>query len=728
MYLSSLCLASILASVASFSTHRLNSVGVPVSRIKQKSSRTDQGWNNDNFLDALSGGRAAVDSANQQYYRESASRSAMRDRRLQAMAGNDGFDSSGSAAIFGAKVPGMPDKPPKAPPIDEENPMGGQMFKKMMEKAKQGPNRPLGQNFSNAAPGQSPTFVSPPVPPAASVPYSSAQPTAMDPMVYYQQQLQAWQQQVTAFAQFSALNPEAAAKITMPPPPPPPPMFTNVATPAMTTPVATTAEPQFPEPPKPDLEGNPNEVNPLDYVPRGSGNKDAYEITNPADVYFAQLKRDSYVRNVARRNGDIETANKPFADVGVKALNNLLPKELIAQRREQLRANGGEFETSRDEMIIPYEQDEPEVDRTYTGIRYKDKLMEMKKQKAGSKQAGSVTPSLTTAATATFPETLVPQSAPTSSPALEPMTAVQAMSIVDSAKEVVAPSGARAPASAPAPTPVDTKSKDDKSNANFALEIPSTFDDAPVPAPSAEDSEETRRKIRTLMGLILKHRGGPGFGHGRLQGNEAEKLIESAKEVLTLLKTEAGIEEYSNEDEDFADVTSPSVSTSLVQGRVAEAIACADAALKMYKSMDVEAQKDLLIPVRDALASTIKIINQELKDTLAANMESAPKPVYATTMEFPDTYRVTKPDEVLEATTELKNLEKEEESSGIPSPGNGGNNLKLEKIYNSLKAVAGDEKYGLRAINPEEVTHIKEVLTDMRGILMDELENGIQSE
>lgn len=706
MYLSSLCLASILWTppAASFSTHRLHSLGVPVSRIKQKSSRTDQGWNNDNFLDALSGGRSAMDSANQQYYRESASRSAMRDRRLQSMAGNNGFDN---AAIFGANVPGVPDKPPKAPPIDEENPMGGQMFKKMMEKAKNGPSRPLGQNFSDVTPGQTPATVSPPASPAVQ------QQTAIDPMAYYQQQLQAWQQQVTAFAQFSAMNPEAAAKITMPPPPPPPPMMTNnnvggipaTATPAAA--VATATEPQIPAPPKPDLERNPSEVNPMDYIPRGSGNKDAYEITNPADVYFAQLKRDSYVRNVARMSGDTETANKPFADVGVKALNNLLPKELIAQRREQLRANGGEFETSRDEMIIPFEEDEPDVDRTYTGIRYKDKLMEMKKRKAGTPSAAAVS---------------VPETAPAPSPAPEPMTMAQSMSFVDSKMDVAAP------ASAPAP---------DKSKTNFALEVPSTFDDAPVPAPSAEDSEETRKKIRTLMGFILKHRGGPGFGHGRLQGDEAGKMVESAQEVLSMLKTETGMEDLSFEsshdddggDEDFANISSPPMSPSLGQGKIGEAIACADAALRMYKSMDVESQKDLLIPVRDALASTVKILSEELEGSLSStNVESTSKPVYATTMDFPDTYRVTTPDEDSETATEFRALEKEEQSSEKLSRENGGNTLKLEKIYNSLKSVAGDEKYGLRAIGPDEVIHIKNVLTDMRSILMDELENGIQIE
>ena len=53
-------------------------------------------------------------------------------------------------------------------------------------------------------------------------------------------------------------------------------------------------------------------------------NRDADTIANKADVYFAQLKRDSTVRTIARHEGDLERANAVFADEGVKELENII--------------------------------------------------------------------------------------------------------------------------------------------------------------------------------------------------------------------------------------------------------------------------------------------------------------------------------------------------------------------------------------------------------------------
>lgn len=53
-------------------------------------------------------------------------------------------------------------------------------------------------------------------------------------------------------------------------------------------------------------------------------NRDADTIANTADLYFAQLKRDSSVRNMARMQGDNEAAQQVFEDEGVKALESLI--------------------------------------------------------------------------------------------------------------------------------------------------------------------------------------------------------------------------------------------------------------------------------------------------------------------------------------------------------------------------------------------------------------------
>lgn len=57
---------------------------------------------------------------------------------------------------------------------------------------------------------------------------------------------------------------------------------------------------------------------------RAGRNRDADTIANTADLYFAQLKRDSTVRTIARFQGDEEKANAVFADEGVTELEGMV--------------------------------------------------------------------------------------------------------------------------------------------------------------------------------------------------------------------------------------------------------------------------------------------------------------------------------------------------------------------------------------------------------------------
>ena len=54
-----------------------------------------------------------------------------------------------------------------------------------------------------------------------------------------------------------------------------------------------------------------------------------------------------------------------------------------------------------------------------------------------------------------------------------------------------------------------------------------------APAMAAPDSQErpvetrdlpVEQEIKLALGLLLKHRGGPGFGHGRLVGKELDMM------------------------------------------------------------------------------------------------------------------------------------------------------------------------------------------------------------
>ena len=98
-------------------------------------------------------------------------------------------------------------------------------------------------------------------------------------------------------------------------------------------------------------------------------------------MYFAQLKRDSMVRNKARRAGDVESANSVFGDEGTRALAGYFSDEVIEARRERTKDM---YSTSRDEMVLPLEEDgESEYDKkqklSYSGNSYREALARKKK-------------------------------------------------------------------------------------------------------------------------------------------------------------------------------------------------------------------------------------------------------------------------------------------------------------------------------------------------------------
>lgn len=61
-------------------------------------------------------------------------------------------------------------------------------------------------------------------------------------------------------------------------------------------------------------------------------NRDADAIANAADVYFAQLKRDSTVRTLARIRGEDEIAESVFEDEAIEEIGNLLQTNPYLQR------------------------------------------------------------------------------------------------------------------------------------------------------------------------------------------------------------------------------------------------------------------------------------------------------------------------------------------------------------------------------------------------------------
>jgi len=64
---------------------------------------------------------------------------------------------------------------------------------------------------------------------------------------------------------------------------------------------------------------------------------------------------------------------------------------------------------------------------------------------------------------------------------------------------------------------------------------------APVqhPATVTKEPQTMEEELRQALGLLLKHRGGPGFGHGRLVGGELDSLESRLRSVSAKLREEA---------------------------------------------------------------------------------------------------------------------------------------------------------------------------------------------
>ena len=109
-------------------------------------------------------------------------------------------------------------------------------------------------------------------------------------------------------------------------------------------------------------------------------NKDADTISNAGDVYFAQLKRDSTSRNLARYAGDDNTANSVFHDPSIHEITvpvNPYREEQRAREREMLT-------TDPEEMLLfqEYGQDEEQQQQQqqFNNLSYKERLAQSRQR------------------------------------------------------------------------------------------------------------------------------------------------------------------------------------------------------------------------------------------------------------------------------------------------------------------------------------------------------------
>ena len=112
-------------------------------------------------------------------------------------------------------------------------------------------------------------------------------------------------------------------------------------------------------------------------------NRDCDIISSTSDAYFAQLKRDSTTRNLARYAGDNVKANDVFHDPAIQDIKVPVNPYLEAQQRRMRDV----IDTVPEEMLLFQEFDDhagkmsKEELASYTGVSYKQKMEQKRRER-----------------------------------------------------------------------------------------------------------------------------------------------------------------------------------------------------------------------------------------------------------------------------------------------------------------------------------------------------------
>lgn len=248
-------------------------------------------------------------------------------------------------------------------------------------------------------------------------------------------------------------------------------------------------------------------------------------------------------------------------------------------------------------------QAEPAVDVTTAGVKYKDKLMAKRKVKTGG--TASVAPSPIVSPSIP-PPVLQEISEPVVHQAQVPVAPVP---VVQQTPVSVAPAPVvqQVPV---APAPVVQQVKVPVAPAPMVEQVPGPVAAIAPAARAPRTAEESRQDIRTLQGLLLKHRGGSGFGSGILRGDEVNKFEATVQDVVASLRSELA------DASPAASAVSPVVVAPVVQvappvvaaasaEKMGPTLACVEGAVLMYKNSPVEMQSIMAPTLRAALVAAV---------------------------------------------------------------------------------------------------------------------------
>ena len=427
------------------------------------------------------------------------------------------------------------------------------------------------------------------------------------------------------------------------------------------------------------------------------------------------------------------------------------------------------LENVPDEIIAPYfKSDEmEEEERTSAGISYKQKLLERKQKKAAKAPAPAPTPKEEATEL-----TQALEASPPAPPAPEPVVATPPPAQPEPEQQSVVAEASTTP---PLPTPQQQQ--------------------PPPPAPVVEPVEETPKpftvtssddvrtqNLRTLMGLIIKHRGGPGFGKGRLKGPDVDLFEGLVEEITNMLRDEAPAPVVESpppvvETAPVQAVAAPSApvaeSSAAEPANIDATIACIEGAITMYNNSPPAIRDSVLVTLRAALMAAVDTCNVALASqpappvaagpdasiegmvaciegavTMYKNSPPALKESVMVTLRMALMSAVATCDVILggqapapaavappatQAPAPVQPVAAVETAPVTPPPAPPAppveldrNSKALEQLYEKVQSAAGDGKLGLRSdITPDEASALVDDLVGMRKILMEELEAGI---
>jgi hypothetical protein len=518
------------------------------------------GWDNENFLESLGNGDEAVNEANERYYAQSRFGHPDEWDKDQEESPTPKAPNAKNGTMGAELTEEMKAKVKASHTPEEEASQGGKMFRELLKKAQDG---------TSLKPPPQPPVV--PQSPVASTPSDTSQLSVEQQAALFRQMMQQQQQS-----------------------PPPPPVA-----PAYTSPPNYSTMPAARQPIGNDVAADGRRI---------GRNRDADAIVNSADVYFAQLKRDSTIRNDARLTGDADKANQVFVDPSIREIQmhtNPYMEEARAKEKAML-------ETSVDEMLDPRMfAAPPPKPKSYSGVSYKEKLERKRAQINTSSGTNSDVSAETKASTSTQSPV---------QPAKKEDTPPKDPEIIPTPSQPVASESAKDTWAEKLVTPSSTSMSASRTTADT------------VSRPAA-GSDAMRADLRTVMGLLCKHRGGPGFGVGRIIGAERARFESLVQAVTGTLREEALLYPDSELDGEGIDLqiakqnaptlavsslptpASDSVAASSSSVNVDGMIACIEGAILMYKNSPPELLESVLVTLRAALLSAVNTCNIVVGDS-----------------------------------------------------------------------------------------------------------------